>query len=113
MAICGNAGTSSATLQAIRKTYLPYGTIFETSAELSGVPRTLSNILRGQSQINIHVHRSRNWRRHPVFSFPFYFLREAFFTARLSGWTHKLGATLALLADQNLAFEQSKKANRA
>ena len=60
MPICCNAGTTSATLQAIRKAELPYGTIFETSAELLRRAARLSNISRGLSQINKFVHQSRN-----------------------------------------------------
>lgn len=42
-----------------------------------------------------------SWRE--VWSFPFCFLRKAFFTARLSGRPHELVATLADLSDQSLA----------
>ena len=39
---------------------------------------------------------------HSSLSFPFYFPRKAFFTARLSGCPHEL--TLAFLSDQGLTF---------
>ena len=47
MPICYNAGTSSATLQAIRKTELPHGTIFEDICRIAHRAARLSNISRG------------------------------------------------------------------
>ena len=47
----------------------------------------------------------------PAFSFPFYFLLNAFFPARLSRWTHELVATLAYLSDQGLARAQEMVAS--
>jgi hypothetical protein len=40
----------------------------------------------------------------PAFSFPFYFLLNAFFPARLSRWTHELVATFTFFSDQNLVL---------